>query len=199
MTRILAAALAAATLAFPALAQDGALVPFEGPRVEGLIGYDKLSSPFPGDAASSSGIAYGVAAGYDIRRDRLSFGPEVELTGASTDTRGDGLVASGDRLTIDAGRDLYVGGRIGFAVTPRALVYGKGGYTNFRTDEEYSGSATVGGYSRGVTSDGFRLGAGVEVQASGNTYVKAEYRYSDYADRNVDHRNQVVAGFGFRF
>jgi len=65
--RILILAAAAMMAATPAIAQTGPAETFNGPRVEGLIGYDRASSPYPGDAADSSGILYGVAAGYDVR------------------------------------------------------------------------------------------------------------------------------------
>jgi len=192
---ILAGAMLAAS---PAVAQTAA-VPFSGPRVEGLIGYDRASSPFPGDAADSSGILYGVAGGYDVRQGDLVFGGEAELTGASTDTRGDGVFAAGDRITVDAGRDLYAGGRIGYVVTPRAMLYGKLGYTNARADVDYRGGTNGAAYSEGRNSGGVRAGAGAEVAMRDNVYVKGEYRYSDYGSTTLDHRHQFLLGAGFRF
>ena len=44
---------------------------------------------------------------------------------------------------------------------------------------------------------GWRVGAGAEFALSRNTFVKAEYRYSNYEGSLS--RNQVVGGFGFRF
>jgi outer membrane immunogenic protein len=194
-TILAAAALAAA----PAAAQTSPAATFSGPRVEGLIGYDRASSPFPGDAADSSGIVYGVAGGYDVRQGNLVLGGEAELTGASTDTRGDGAFVAGDRIVVDTGRDLYAGGRIGYVVTPRAMVYGKLGYTNARADVDYRGGPNGTAYSEGRNSGGVRVGAGVEVAMQDNVYVKGEYRYSDYGSSTFDHRNQLLVGAGFRF
>jgi len=197
--RILILAAATMMAATPAIAQTGPAETFNGPRVEGLIGYDRASSPYPGDAADSSGILYGVAAGYDVRQGNLVFGGEAELTGASTDTRADGAFVAGDRIVVDAGRDLYAGGRIGYVVTPRAMAYGKLGYTNARTDVDYRGGAGGAAFSEGRNSGGFRVGAGAEVAMRDNIYVKGEYRYSDYGSTALDHRHQLVLGAGFRF
>ena len=56
-----------------------------------------------------------------------------------------------------------------------------------------------------LTSDtvDLRLGAGLEQKLGTNTFVKAEYRYSNYKeieDFDIDaDRHQVVAGVGIRF
>jgi outer membrane immunogenic protein len=195
--RLVLAAAAAATLANPAVAQE--LVPFNGAHVEGLIGYESQQGPFDGDAGKSDGIVYGVAAGYDVRSGNLVLGAEAELTGASVDTRGDGLYAPDDRLTVNSGRDLYAGGRIGYVVAPRAMLYGKLGYTNARSDLDYGGSVARPAFEESETSGGIRVGGGAEVQISGNTFAKAEYRYSDYGSSAIEHRHQLLGGFGFRF
>jgi outer membrane immunogenic protein len=198
MKHLIFAAVAAATAATPALAQNGG-VPFQGVHVEGLLGYETQQGPFPGEAGESNGLVYGVAGGFDIRRGNIVFGPEAELTGASTDTRGDGVVVPGDRLVVDSGRDLYAGGRLGYVVGERALLYGKLGYTNARFDIDYSGGANGAANRDGRNSGGLRAGAGVEVAAVGNTFVKGEYRYSDYGSTEIEHRHQFLLGAGFRF
>jgi len=198
--KLILATAAAAFIAAPALAQDSYQpAPFQGLRVEGLLGIDRQQGPFPGDAGESDGVLYGVGAGYDVRRGNLVLGGELELTGATTDTRGDGVFVPGDRLVIDSGRDIYVGGRVGFLATPSVLAYGKLGYTNARTDRDYQGVASRPDFNDGVTSGGIRLGAGAEVALAGTTFVKGEYRYSDYGSSAIDHRHQLLAGFGFRF
>ena len=196
---LLAAAAAAAT---PALATAQTVAgPFTGARAEGVLGYDALSDGNDQDSSSSNGIVYGVAVGYDFQAGPVLAGVEGEITGSTTDTRTDDLVAAGDRFRLDAGRDLYLGGRVGYAVTPQALLYAKGGYTNAQLDVKYdAGAVSVRDHA---DLDGFRVGAGVEYQMRGNTFIKGEYRYSNYSevdgyDADVD-RNQIVAGLGFRF
>ncbi len=192
------AAVAAAT-AMPAVAQEAA--PFTGLRIEGLIGYDQLSDGEDQDSSSSDGIGYGAAIGYDFQAGPVVAGIEGEITGTTVDTRTDNLLVAGDRFRLDGGRDLYAGGRVGLAISPLALGYVKAGYTNAQLDARYDASDLS--FDDSFELDGFRVGAGLEYKFGVNTYLKGEYRYSNYGqaegyDIDVD-RHQLVAGFGLRF
>jgi len=192
MKKILIAALFGVTAATPALAQDGA--PFTGPRVEGLVGYDNLK----GNGASRDGLAYGAGVGYDFQLGGMVAGVEGEWMDSNTDGCRNGFVTATDRICATAKRDLYVGGRIGAAVTPSTLLYAKAGYTNARVGVNYTDSATpTANFSTRDNLDGVRVGAGVEQKLGTNLYAKAEYRYSNY-EQGVS-RHQVVGGIGFRF
>lgn len=212
MRKLLLAALFAATAPTPALAQDAA--PFTGLRAEGVVGYDSISDGSDQDSASSNGILYGGQLGYDFQAGRAIVGVEGEVTGSTTDTRADSMLAAGDRFQLDAGRDLYAGARVGVAVSPQAMIYAKGGYTNAKLDVIASdGTTDVEGDFK---LDGYRVGAGIE-HAIGNSFlsngfVKLEYRYSNYGDAKFDFdggatddfdidtdRHQIVAGIGIRF
>jgi outer membrane immunogenic protein len=187
-----AAATAAAGFAAPAMAQERG--DFTGVRVEGLVGWDRAQ--VPNDHAD--GIAYGVGLGYDFQMGGAVLGIEGEAGDSSAKKCVTGVAAAGDRPCADAGRDLYVGGRVGAAVGAGTLLYAKAGYTNARFDTNYNANlAGVGNVSTRRDLDGVRVGGGIEHKLGSNAYVKAEYRYSNYQD-NVD-RHQVVAGFGFRF
>lgn len=188
---IVVAALAAASLAAPAFAQDRA--PFTGLRVEGIAGWDRPQVP----NAHSNGIVYGAGLGYDFQAGRAVLGVEGEVSDSSAKKCADFVISAGDRLCADAGRDLYVGGRIGALVAPTTLLYAKAGYTNGRFNTTYTTVTGAGNFRTRDNLNGFRVGAGIEQSLGGNAYVKAEYRYSNY-EQNVD-RHQVVAGFGFRF
>ena len=120
----------------------------------------------------------------------------------------------GEYIGIDSGEDHFhdIGARVGVPVSPQALLYAKGGYTNARFGLDADDGA---GFNEdfSATLDGFRVGAGVEYLFGTNVYGKVEYRYSNYSslkyndtlfnDSNeigVDlDRHQVVAGVGFRF
>jgi len=201
--RLASAAAAALLAAAPASAQgpDPRTAPFSGLRAEGLAGYDALQDGGDQDSSSSNGIFYGVAAGYDFPVSRILLGVEGEFAGSTTDTRTDGIAVAGDRLVLDAGRDLYAGLRVGFPLGDTVLGYLKGGYTNARADIRYTqGTVSVRDHA---DLDGFRLGAGLEYRLRGQTFVKGEYRYSNYSsvegyDTDVD-RHQIVAGIGVRF
>jgi outer membrane immunogenic protein len=174
-----------AALAAPALAQDAASSSgaFNGPRVEAIGGWDRVQ----GGGGHDDGVLYGAGAGYDVQRGNTVFGIEGE---ASDSTQ----KASDSGLTERAGRDLYVGGRVGAVVGGDNLLYAKAGYTNARFS--ISGTGTGAPLARGDL-DGVRVGAGIEHRLGGSAYVKTEYRYSNY-EKGVS-RNQVVAGVGFRF
>lgn len=202
---LLATAAASIGLAFaaPAFAQDGPPVagPFTGLRAEALAGYDNIQDGSDGTSDGRDGVVYGGAIGYDFDAGGLVIGAEGEITGATTKARTNDVFATGDRFRLKAGRDLYAGGRIGYAVSPQALLYAKAGYTNAQVEGRYTlGTATVVDKSE---LDGFRVGAGAEYQMPSGAYIKAEYRYSNYGnldgyDIDLD-RHQVVAGVGFRF
>ncbi len=185
--------LLAGAAASPALAQDAA--PFQGARVEGLIGYDRVG--IDGDGAD--GVTYGVGVGYDIQRGRGVFGIEAEVTDSTSDECIGGFLVAGDTLCAAAGRDLYIGARAGAAVAPNLLLYAKAGYTNGRVRLDYDDgtAATAADFSIGENLDGVRVGAGAEYAIGPNSFLKAEYRYSNY-EQGFD-RHQVVGGFGFRF
>lgn len=200
MRTLILAAVATTALATPALAQTAG-APFTGLRIEGVAGYDALKDGHD----TSDGFVYGGAVGYDVQLNNLVVGAEGELTGSTTDTRTDNLINTGDRFRVGMGRDVYLGARVGVPLNPTTLAYAKGGYTNARVDTRYTQGTTE---TRDHTDlDGFRLGAGLEHQIGANTYIKGEYRYSNYgkADNSVGRynidvdRHQLVAGVGMRF
>jgi len=178
------AASAAFLAATPALAQDAlaASAAPVGPRVEALVGYDRVKALGEHDG----GVLYGIGAGYDFAvGNGVSLGADIEATD-STQKIGDE-----DTGAIKAGRDLYAGARASFAVSPTANLYIKGGYTNARF------KATDGDDTFAENFDGFRLGAGGQVAVSGKAYVGGEYRYSNY-EAGLS-RHQVALTVGTRF
>lgn len=220
MLKYVAAALLAGTTlaATPALAQDRA--PFTGLRVEGTVGYDNLRSGEEDDGVNTGsnegdesidGINYGVGVGFDFDAGGVVLGVEAELSQSEAKQEFnetiDGTAFLGN---IEVGRDVYIGGRVGFTVTPRTLLYLKGGYTN--TTIESAFTSTGGNADFDTSVDGWRVGAGVEQMLGNNFFLKAEYRYSNYNGAQFDDdvfgdedfdidldRHQVVAGVGIRF
>ena len=122
----LLAALVVTAAASPAFAQDApptpvGQAPFTGFRAEALAGWDRLQAGH-GDGGSSDGVVYGSQIGYDAQFRGVVVGVEGEITGSTIDTRTDNLLSAGDRLRIDAGRDLYAGARLGYLVGDKTLV-----------------------------------------------------------------------------
>jgi outer membrane immunogenic protein len=214
---ILAAGAAAlvTTLATPALAQSAD--PFTGARAGVIVGWDRLQ---PGSDSDSSirgdhhadGLAYGGDLGYDIGLGGVTIGAEGEVTGSTAKTTNSPInQAALGYGSVKAGRDLYIGGRLGLHAGATTLIYGKAGYTNQRLDLAASDGSSVAGDHFNL--DGYRVGAGIEEAISRHAYAKVEYRYSNYGDARLEYgaggntnnfdvntdRHQVVAGVGIRF
>ncbi len=218
------ASLAAASLvamATPAMAQTASDVPFTGVRVGGEAGYDHIRTGSSEDVdntrdlkQSIDGVEYGAVVGYDFAAGtNLRIGAEASYAGSTAERD-----FNNDRPTVfnlgsvQADRDIYVGGRVGYVTSPTTMIYVKGGYTNQRY-------ATVGSngtvdLDQRLDTDGYRLGAGAELAVGRNAYIGAEYRYSKYSQAEVDFdgntpdsssfnldtdRHQVVATAGVRF
>lgn len=115
-------------------------------------------------------IVYGAALGYDLQFGKVVVG--AEATAANVFDRA----------------DLGVAARLGYALNDNVLAYTRVGYTNLERPAV-----------RGVTTklDGVTVGGGLEVKLVGSTFVKAEYRYTDF-DGNVGRHGGLV-GFGLRF
>jgi len=223
MRKYLFAALAATAFTTPAFAQDSG---FSGFRVEGLAGWDRLQSGEEDGGSETSaddgdesieGAMFGVGVGYDFDLGGLVAGIEGELSESTGEQESD---ESLDGVTftsrVETGRDLYVGGRIGFKVNPGTLVYAKAGYTNTSLNAAFGDGTDSLDLDNNV--DGLRLGAGAEFLFGRNAFFKTEYRYSNYTtldfsddfdegdldfedfetDIDLD-RHQLIAGVGFRF
>ena len=184
------AALLATTAVSPALAQESA--PFTGPRVEGLVGVDRVQT----DSGRDDAVGYGAAVGYDMQMGGALVGVDAEYSDSDARSCAGAASVADPRLCVKTGRDLYAGARVGTVVGGSTLLYAKAGYTNAQaklTGDDGTGQITLDK----TNLDGVRVGAGVEHAVGPRSFVKAEYRYSNY-ERGVE-RHQAMAGFGFRF
>lgn len=173
MRKFAIAGAAAALFAIPAVASAQAFVQAE-------VGIDSVSA----DGESKEGVAYGASVGYDMP---LSGGMFVGIQGTVADSSTkDCVTFGGEKECLRTGRDLAAVVRLGTAVGPQSKLYVFGGYTNARLRYTYEGG------SDGANLDGVRLGAGYQYDISGNLFVKAEYRYSNY-EWDVSRHNGIVA------
>lgn len=218
MKKGIALLLAAGSLgafAVPAAAQE-----FTGPWIAGVAGYDINEAGSSQDDGvnvdrdqNAEGLAYGVGIGYDVDMGGFVLGAEAELTDSTADSDYSDPYTNFGLGAVDAGRDIYVGARLGFKATPQTLVYAKGGYTNARFN--FIGTDGTTNYDTNIDTDGWRLGAGVEQKLGTNAFAKLEYRYSNYSKGELDFeadnipdsdrfdidtdRHQIMAGVGWRF
>lgn len=194
---------------------------FSGLSINTVIGYDHIRSGSTKDIdttadikQSINGVVFGAGVGFDIPLgDRLTLGAEGEATMSSAKWDDNNGVPNTFNLgRVKAQRDLYAGGRIGFAMSPRTLLYIKGGYTNARFNLEGRGGETV--TSQRLDTDGWRAGAGIEQRMGSHGFGRLEYRYSRYGKGEFDFngntpdssrftldtdRHQVMAAVGVRF
>jgi outer membrane immunogenic protein len=193
------AAIAAAAMATPALAQAGGNIE---PYVGVLVGYDSVKVKVPGDSGSQDGFVYGGVIGAQTAIGSSALlGIEGEVTGATTkETYRD----ASEELSLKAGRDFFVGVRFGVRPSPGLLTYVKGGYTNARANLRYSEPGFT--FEEGENLDGYRIGAGIEL-GEGQIRFRGEYRFSDYGDYKINgvntginmQRHQVMVGAVYGF
>jgi len=194
MTKLIAlfALTTIAAIATPAMAQEAA--PFAGAHVGVEGGWGRVGG---GSRVGGDGFVYGATLGYDVARGNLRVGPEIEIADSTqSECRPYAGAGAGARLCERSDRDLYVGGRVGYVVNPKVLVYGKIGYSNARFSTRLE-DTSAGNFDRATDRDGYRLGVGAEYAITRAVYVSGEYRYSHYS--SDAHRNQILAGVGLRF
>ena len=178
-----------ATFAFTATPASAQVTP----RVEIHGGWDHAGD----EGVDGDGIVYGIGAGVDFQlAPRVIAGVEANLDFSTADQCGSSVLAAGDVLCVEAGRDISAVGRLGYQVTQNGTIYALAGYTNgrFRIDYDPANGPLV---TTRENLDGLRLGAGYQHNFANNLYSKIEYRYSNY-EAGLD-RHQVIAGLGIRF
>jgi outer membrane immunogenic protein len=195
---------------------------FSGATVEATFGWDHLAQKSIKDIDSSAytkgsgdGVTYGGAVGYDVPlTSNVTVGAEVGLYGSSAKWNNTENLVGGTFNTerVKPGRDLFVGARLGYALSPKTQIFGKAGYTNTHFAIEGTNGADT--QYQGLNASGFRLGTGVEQKLTKMTYVKLEYDYSHYGSGQFNYygntpdgsnfdlrtsRSQVLASVGVRF
>lgn len=190
------AAIATGLWATPAFAQSaggfyiGAVAGFEGIDVETADGSAN---------ASADSAVYGIAAGYDVSLGGAFIGVEGEYSVSEGTTEfPDSVGAAREGLESDG--QYYLGLRAGFALTDGITGYGKVGYTALDTTA-FTTSGSIADLEE--STDGFRIGGGLQIQLPGPLEARVEYRRSEYGDLGGEAgdvtTDQVVAGVGLRF
>lgn len=189
---------AAAAVASPAMAQDESTA--GGKFVAGaIVGVDSVELEVEGLSDSEEDLLVGVTIGYDYETSSgIVFGIEGEYSDSSVGVSENDVFETGDTVSLNAGRDFYVGGRLGFRPDRNGLLYVKAGYTDASIEGEYDDG--TGALSDEFSFGGVRVGVGGEIDLGSNYGIRVEYRYSDYGsieafdiDTGVDaSRNQGV-------
>ena len=190
---------------------------FTGPRAEVRGGWDRTTIDIDyddgvdafSDDGSDSGLNIGAELGFDFP---IGTGAVAGVYGGVewANTKECGEIYGDDEACLKLGRSFTLGGRIGAIISPRALIYVKGGYSNGQIKATYEDFIDSDfNFSDSANRDGYHLGLGGELSLSNNVYARAEYvrtNYNDYdySDEDVDvkvdsHRDQLLVGVGFRF
>lgn len=182
----------AAVLAFvpcAAMAQDND-AKLDGVRLEARIGYETPTvSDSSGIYKIGSAVSYGGEIGFDLKvGSKVQVGPYAVYEFSSVK-----LCDTGACIKEDG--NLGVGGRIGVAVSPNAVIYGKVGYTHIT----FSANAAFG--SGSASKDGVQGAIGVDYNINRNVYLMLEANYGDYGNIGGVNlaRRQLAGGVGFRF
>ncbi len=138
------------------------------------------------------GGVFGAFGGYNFQFDNIVVGIEGNIEHNWNDE---------DLLGASIGTDWSgaVRGRVGYAFD-KALFYGAAGWTATR------GFIDVpGGDKETETFNGYTVGAGIDYAFTNNVFVRGEYRFNDYGDKdilgvNVDlDQQEIKLGIGVKF
>lgn len=114
--------------------------------------------------------------------------------------------ADGEKISVKAGTNYLVGGRLGLLLNEHAMLYGAGGYRWAEFELNGFNSETNGDYDvEGVWGEG-----GIETRLAANTYGKIFGRYTEYDTQHATISNrddlkiepgvlEVGAGITFKF
>jgi outer membrane immunogenic protein len=192
-------ALAAFVSSQPAMASDAQFV---GPRIEALAGYDATELP----DEDGPEIMFGLRGGKDFPLGKWRIGFDAEVSRSNANKTAYSLFVPDDRIHVQYGTDIYLGVRPARTLGRRVLAYGMAGGALSHMKVDYSGDLgdivrEPGGpqpekFRRPGALLGFWTGGGLELSIGRRTFVRTEYRYSNFHDGL--YRHQAVLGLGIR-
>ncbi|WP_306252904.1 outer membrane protein [Parvularcula sp. IMCC14364] len=159
-------------------ARDAKSSVLSGPRAELRLGYDSFETEDPvAGSIEEDGALWGFSLGYDHQMSKLIIGAFTSIEWSSTSFAGG----------VDTGRDVEVGGKLGYLLRDDLTVYTLVALVN----------SQLTGNGAEAFDDGLRVGFGGEFALPRNLFAKVEYRYTDYDDDTE--RHQVVTAVGKKF
>jgi len=170
---------------------------FRGFRLEGNLGGDRFQS----QGRHNDKFGYGATIGFDgVIADRIVVGPEATYWRANDWTENCGA-SNGGSVCHKSFEEFGVGVRAGYLVTPRTMVFAKGGYvTNEQRKRFDANTPTQTSFYDHVNTTGYQVGGGAEYTVTEGrlpVYVNAQYVFSQYNDNTSRHR--IMGGIGVRF
>lgn len=201
---LIAAGLAMSVVSNPVHAQSFTSA-FRGIRVEANAGGDRFQS----QGEHNDKFGYGGTIGFDgVINDRFVIGAEGTYWRANKWTENCTSGINGGSVCQKSFEEYGAAVRAGYLMTPKLLVFGKGGYVTNDQRKRFDPSGSLfyvngqivgpetGYYNHGGT-DGYQVGGGAEFSLTDMFYVDGQYVYSNYHDHTA--RQRVMAGVGVRF
>ena len=208
-----AAALAAMSVAAPALAADMPARTYSKAPVytapalvynwTGFYIGGHLGGGFAGEnPLQGSDVRFlgGVQAGFDYQfAPNWVMGVEAQYSWLPNSNNNGVLFPGGTLVTANTDQLGSVTGRLGYTWGP-ALLYAKGGYA---WRDGNNPGVTVGGVPQGFSTngnhkDGYTVGGGLEYMFAPNWSAKAEYQYYDFGKTTFNAGPPDIAGRSFR-
>ena len=188
---------------------------FAGPYAGALLGYGSVGSQ---DGTEDSGhtqitlpgVSGGLVAGYGVTKGAFYLGAEGEL-GLGAQEFEDEFPQTGDKQEMKKTYALSVAGRLGYALTPKMMVYTKVGLTraHFKSNLNMPNDTPARTGSDSADLNGVLVGVGSELLLDENYIVRLEYTHTaferwDYIDSAGEHKfkpneNLVRVGMAYKF
>lgn len=134
-------------------------------------------------SASHNGFVGGVQAGYNWQFDNVVAGIEADFQGSSLKKDTFLMENDGTSLSLKNRLDWFgtARGRVGYTVSPTAMVYATGGaaYGKVKTAFELSDGVDTESVSWSKNKVGYTVGGGTEIGLTNEISFKTEYLYSD--------------------
>jgi outer membrane immunogenic protein len=188
-TPLIAAISVLALMGGSAYAADFAPPPatdWAGLYIGGHAGYVFGNVDADGAGADIEGFMGGALGGYNLQSDNLVFGVEADFGFGSVD----GHDFNSADLSYELKSNGHLRGRLGVDMDMFMPFIAAGlAVGNFDVEEQGGGNHD----SRALL--GFTAGAGVDVRASENLVIRAEYLYDNYGSKNFDVYSGVDVGF----
>ena len=188
-SHIFATMLAIATMGSSAYAADMVMEPvsdWSGLYLGVHAGYVFGDVDADGDDADIEGFLGGALVGYNMQSDSLVFGIEADFGIGDVD----GEDFSAADLSYEMKHNAHIRGRLGMDMDMFLPFIAAGlAVGNFEVTEQGGAADDTN------TLWGFTIGAGVDVKASENLVIRAEYLYDDYGSKDFDVYSGVDVGF----
>lgn len=185
----------------PVITEVSGIYDWNGFYVGAMTGYGWTDAEADGSSDSVSpgldGWALGGYTGYNYQTGPWVMGLEGDV---KYDWNSDKFDLGGVPMELETNWSGSLRARLGYAFD-RTLVYGTGGYafTNAELTDRQTGD------SDDKTFNGWTIGAGLEHAFTDNLIGRAEYRYTDYGDKNLMgvntdlSSNSLMLGVGWKF